>query len=337
MRIHKIEPLKSPEALRGQLPLGEREGAWIGAQRKTVGDLIQGRDLRLLVVVGPCSIHDEEAAREYGQKLGDLARRVESKLFLVMRAYFEKPRTHNDWKGFIADPDLNHSYDVAGGIARARQLMLELTQLKVPLATEFLDPLLPHYFEDLISWGSIGARNAQSQPHRCLASGLPMPIGFKNSTQGLIDPAIQAMASAGLPQRFFGLQPDGRPAVFHTTGNADSHLILRGGRSGPNYHAEAMGKAHEALKAKNLPSRVLVDCNHDNSQKDAAAQPGILKSVLKEAPAGSLLGFMLESKLHAGRQDPYKHPLAYGVSVTDPCLGWKDTQDLLLEVFGLLP
>lgn len=332
IRIKEITPLPSPQQLRDELPLTHEDASLIASHRRILGDLIQGRDPRLLVVVGPCSIHDPKSAKEYAHRLLELRSQVGDELFIVMRAYFEKPRTHRGWKGFITDPDLDQSYQVNKGLKTARALLLELTQWGLPLATEFLDPLLPQYLEDLISWGAIGARNAQSQPHRCLASGLSMPIGFKNNTQGLLDPALHGMQIAQAPQRFFGIGETGQPSVFHTTGNPDVHLVLRGGHLGPNCSPTHLAQARQALQEHELPQRILIDCGHGNSQKQAQAQPQVLASVLEHAPREGLLGFMIESHLHGGSQDPSERPLRPGVSVTDPCLDWAATRACLLRL-----
>jgi 3-deoxy-7-phosphoheptulonate synthase len=294
--------------------------------------VLDGQDDRLLVIVGPCSLHDPDAALEYAERLADLSARVGDQLLLVMRAYVEKPRTTVGWKGLLYDPHLDGRGDMAEGLALSRRLMLALADMKLPLATEVLQPLAVNYLEDLVSWAAIGARTSESQIHRELVSGLHMPVGFKNGTDGSLGIACDAMRSAAHPHRHFGLDDHGRPALIETRGNPDTHLVLRGGHAGPNYQPEAVAAARAALARQGIEPRLIVDCSHANSGKDPMRQPEVLESVVSQRLAGerSLRGVMLEGHLFDGCQ-PLSADLRYGVSVTDACLGFDRTAETLLR------
>ncbi|WP_459207461.1 3-deoxy-7-phosphoheptulonate synthase [Pseudomonas sp. MLB6B] len=328
-----IQTLPSAHALRTVLPLHESLARQVDRQRQQVRQIVQGTDPRLLVIVGPCSLHHGPAAVEYGGRLAELASALGDRLLIVMRAYVEKPRTTVGWKGLMYDPGLDGSDDLQAGLEVSRSLMLELVGLGLPLACEMLQPLAAHYFSDLLSWVAVGARTCESQIHRELVSSLHMPAGFKNGTDGSLGVACDAIRSAAHPHRYFGIDPHGRPALLSSAGNADGHLVLRGGRNGPNYHAQAVADAQEQLRAAGIAPRLLVDCSHANSAKDHTRQPGVLEDVLAQRQMGNrdVFGVMLESNLNPGRQD-IADPLQYGVSITDGCLGWNQTRALLQRV-----
>ncbi|WP_095149089.1 3-deoxy-7-phosphoheptulonate synthase [Pseudomonas sp. Irchel s3a18] len=322
--------LPSPLSLRTSLPLPDHLEDQIRQQRQQVRDVIQGNDPRLLVIVGPCSLHHGQSAIEYGSRLADLAVELQDRLLIVMRAYVEKPRTTIGWKGLMYDPALDGSDDMLAGLALSRSLMLELADLGLPLACELLQPMAAQYFTDLLSWVAIGARTCESQIHRELVSSLPMPAGFKNGTDGGLGIACDAISSATHPHRYFGMDLYGQPAVIKSLGNPDCHLVLRGGRNGPNHHADDVAEARRQLLKAGIAPRLLVDCSHANSGKDFARQPEILEEVIRQRQAGNrdLFGLMLESHLNPGSQE-LSAQLRYGVSITDGCLGWSDTQALL--------
>ncbi|WEK31350.1 MAG: 3-deoxy-7-phosphoheptulonate synthase [Candidatus Pseudomonas phytovorans] len=331
-----FQTLPSAQTLRSALPLHEQLAQQICRHRQQVREIIHGRDPRLLVIVGPCSLHHGQAAVEYGGRLADLADELRDRLLIVMRAYVEKPRTTVGWKGLMYDPDLNGSDDMQAGLQLSRSLMLELAGLGLPLASEMLQPMAAHYFSDLLSWVAIGARTCESQIHRELVSSLDVPAGFKNGTDGSLGVACDAICSAAHPHRYFGIDLNGRPALISSAGNSDGHLVLRGGRNGPNHHAEAVAQARTQLMAAGVAPRLLVDCSHANSGKDYARQPQVLEDVLAQRSAGNrdLFGIMLESNLNPGRQDLSMH-LRYGVSITDGCLGWDETSALLRRAADL--
>ena len=294
--------------------------------------MLEGADARPLVIVGPCSVHDVEAALEYSARLLRVSERLADALLVVMRVYFEKPRTTVGWKGLINDPHLDGSEDIPTGLTIARSLLLEIAELGMPAATEFLDPIAPQYTGDLVSWAAIGARTTESQTHREMASGLSMPVGFKNGTDGGLDVAINAMQAAAKPHSFLGVDSAGRVAVIRTQGNPTGHLVLRGGSRGPNYHAEHVAAAAARLDALGLPAKVLVDCSHGNCGKDVRRQAEVAEDVTAQVASGSqhVLGVMLESNLNAGRQDLVRPAdLVRGVSITDPCLDFETTERLL--------
>jgi len=333
IHIRGLEPLVSPAELKLELPLTARAAATVVRARSEIAAVLEGDDPRLLVIVGPCSIHELDAAREYAGRLAPLARRLGDRLLIVMRAYFEKPRTVTGWKGLINDPHLDGSFDMATGLRRARTLLLELAEAGLPAATEMLDPITPQYIADLVSWAAIGARTTESQTHRQMASGLSMPIGYKNATDGSLDAAIHAFAAASRPHSFLGIDLSGRTCVVHTTGNPWGSVILRGGRGGPNYDPARLAEAFERLEQARLNPRLIVDCSHANSRKDHTRQAQVFEAVVATRAAGErrIVGLMLESHLHPGRQDLGEDPAAlrYGVSITDACIGWDETERLL--------
>ncbi|MBE7375125.1 3-deoxy-7-phosphoheptulonate synthase [Pseudomonas lopnurensis] len=326
------QPLPSPAVLRQRLPLDAVLAERIRNDRNAIRAVLEGRDPRLLVVVGPCSLHDPAAALDYAQRLAELAPQVSDQLLLVMRAYVEKPRTTVGWKGLVYDPQLDGSGDMAEGLRLSRRLMLDILETGLPLASELLQPLAAGYFDDLLGWAAIGARTSESQIHREMVSGLDLPVGFKNGTDGSLGIACDAMRSAAHPHRHFGLDALGHPALLETRGNPDTHLVLRGGHRAPNYDAASVAAARAALQKQGIAPRIMVDCSHANSGKDPLRQPAVLASVIEQRLAGdaSLRGVMLESHLFDGCQ-PLSGELRYGVSITDGCLGWSGTERLLRE------
>jgi 3-deoxy-7-phosphoheptulonate synthase len=324
--------LPSSLQLKQQLPLTSALSQQIAAHRQAVRAILDGDDQRLLVIVGPCSIHDPQSAIEYADKLARLADEVSDMMLLVMRAYVEKPRTTIGWKGLAYDPHLDGSDDMAGGLTLSRELMIEMIRRGLPIATEILQPMAAGYFDDLLSWVAIGARTTESQIHREMASGLSMPVGFKNGTDGGVTVAVDAMRSASHPHRHFGVDSQGHPAIVQTTGNPDTHLVLRGGHQGPNFYRESVARIHADLTRLKIPSRIMVDCSHANSGKDPLRQPDVFNDVVEQRLHGdrSLIGMMIESHLFEGCQ-PLSTSLRYGVSVTDGCLGFAATERLLLN------
>lgn len=333
IRVRKVTHLITPLQIKAGLPVSERQRATVQEGRRQAQAILAGEDDRLLVVVGPCSIHDATAAREYARRLSELAERVADRYFLVMRVYFEKPRTTIGWKGLINDPKMDDSCDLACGISLARELLLDLADLGLPAATEFLDPIIPQYLADLISWTAIGARTTESQTHREMSSGLSMPVGFKNGTDGGVQVAIDAMRSARSPHSFLGMDQYGVTSIIKTKGNPDSHVVLRGGRSGPNYSAEHVAAVRRMLTDARLNPAIMVDCSHANSGKDHTRQPLVWESILEQRAGNraGIIGAMLESNLRAGSQPLGKNPqaLEYGVSITDACIDWETTEALL--------
>ena len=336
LHIAREELLPAPSELRAEVPLADAQAARIAGWRAVVRDIVHGRDERLMVVVGPCSIHDTEAALEYARRLREVAGRVEDALFLVMRVYFEKPRTRLGWKGMIYDPDLDGRGDIHKGLLRARALLVECARLGVPAGSEILDLATPQYYAELLSWGAIGARTTESPLHRQMASALSAPLGFKNPTSGKLQTAVDALIVAAQSHRFPSISLDGRAIVVTTTGNPDCHLILRGGESGPNHDAASVAAASAALHAAGLPRRVMIDCSHANSGGDFRRQPVVAADVAAQLAAGSreILGVMLESHLVEGRQSltPDLGALRYGQSITDGCIGWDTTLDVLEQL-----
>ncbi|MEM9620394.1 MAG: 3-deoxy-7-phosphoheptulonate synthase [Pseudomonadota bacterium] len=338
LNVEKHEVLITPEHLKARLPLPEEIREAVNDSRETVRRIVSGEDSRLLVVVGPCSIHDPAAALDYAQKLANLAPQVADTLFLVMRAYFEKPRSTIGWKGLINDPHLDDSFCVAEGLEIARNLLIDISNLGLPIATEALDPITPQYLQDLISWSAIGARTTESQTHREMASGLSCAVGFKNGTDGSLDVAINALQSAISPHRFLGISPAGQVSVIHTHGNKSAHVVLRGGSQGPNYDPESIAQAEAALNAIGQVPSIMVDCSHANSNKDHTQQVNVLDSVKAQKKNGnrSITGVMIESNLSPGNQSMNAEPLAYGVSITDACVGWEETENMLLDLHEVL-
>lgn len=331
-RIERIVELLSPAQLLGELPLGEEREAVVLRGREEVGEILDRSDDRLLAVVGPCSVHDTEAALDYAGRLAAAARERGDDLLVAMRVYFEKPRTTTGWKGLINDPYLDGSCDVNAGLRMARKLLLQVLDLGLPVGCEFLDPITPQYISDTVAWGAIGARTTESQIHRQLGSGLSMPIGFKNRTDGDVQVAVDACRAAASSHAFAGIDDNGTPAILHTGGNPDGHVILRGGRGAPNHGAEGVAAALARLRAAGLPERVVIDASHDNSGKDPARQVAAAGEIADQVAAGNgaIVGVMLESFLVEGRQDlEGGEPLTYGQSITDPCIDWDETVAVL--------
>jgi len=334
VRIEAVRPLISPALLQDDMPMPAAAQALVERARAAMSDVLAGRDGRLIVVVGPCSIHDHAQAMAYAQHLKTLADEVRDDLLIVMRVYFEKPRTTVGWKGYINDPRLDGSFRINEGLRRARQLLLEVAELGLPAGTEFLDLLSPQYIADLVAWGAIGARTTESQSHRQLASGLSCPVGFKNGTDGGVKVAADAVVAARSPHAFMGMTKMGQAAIFETRGNADCHVILRGGKT-PNYSATDVEAACAVLRASGLREQVMIDFSHANSEKQHRRQIDVGQDVARRIAAGDtrITGVMIESHLNEGRQDLTPgQPLAQGVSVTDACLGWPDTAALLREL-----
>jgi len=332
--------MPTPEELVDAAPLTRRAASTVAAGRAALRAILDRRDPRLFVVAGPCSIHDPVAAREYARRLGSLAAAVADTMLLVMRVYFEKPRTSLGWKGFINDPYLDGSYRADEGITEARRLLLDLAEMGVPAASEALDPMSPHYLGDLVSWYAIGARTTESQTHREMASGLPAPVGFKNGTHGSLEVALNAIRSAASPHRFLGINRFGRPSMLRTCGNAYGHVVLRGGGGRPNYDAVTVRLTESKLAKARLAPNIVVDCSHENSLKDPSRQPLVFEECLSQIVGGnrSIVGLMLESHLNGGSQ-PLPADLSllrYGVSVTDACLDWATTQEIVCRAHDKL-
>ena len=333
LRIKGLNPLISPAVLAYYLPLSEQAAEVVASARAQADAILRGDDDRLLAIVGPCSIHDPQAALEYAAKLKAEAQRLEKDVFIIMRVYFEKPRTTVGWKGLINDPGLDDSFDINHGLRVARGLLLELATMGVPAGTEFLDTISPQYIADMIAWGAIGARTTESQIHRELASGLSMPVGFKNGTGGSIQIALDAIQSSSRPHHFLSVTKQGVSAIVCTAGNESCHLILRGGKSGPNYEKPEVEAAAAMLRDKHLPASVMIDCSHGNSLKNFKNQPLVAKNVAAQIASGSrvITSVMIESNLVEGNQDLAKDltTLTRGQSVTDACIGWEDTVEVL--------
>jgi 3-deoxy-7-phosphoheptulonate synthase len=331
-RIERVEPLVAPATLLEQLSLDQRGAQVVVQGRSEIHAILDGNDDRLLVVVGPCSVHDAQATLDYANRLSEHAAGLRGELRIAMRVYFEKPRTTTGWKGLINDPHLDGSGDVNTGLRMARGVLLDVLARGLPVGCEFLDPITPQYISDAVSWGAIGARTTESQIHRQLGSGLSMPVGFKNRTDGNVQVAVDAVRAAAVPHAFAGIDLDGTPAILYTRGNSDCHIILRGGRQGPNYAAEPVAQALKLLEAAQLPKRLVIDVSHDNSGKDADRQPSVAADVAEQIAGGSraIVGLMLESFLLAGRQDlDSPRALRYGQSITDACIDWETTVEVL--------
>jgi len=333
LHIVETRPLVAPAVLHRELPLSQTAARTVLDARERIKAILHGQDSRLLVIVGPCSVHDVEAARAYAEAIAEVRERHRDQLEVVMRVYFEKPRTTVGWKGLINDPHLDGSYDINTGLRLARGLLMHLAEMGLPAATELLDPVVPQYIADLIGWTAIGARTTESQTHREMASGLSMPIGFKNGTDGSAVTAIHAMQAASKPHHFLGISQLGHAAIVSTTGNPDGHLVLRGGKGGTNYHPEAIEQAALALQKQGLPARLMVDCSHGNSNKDYRRQGEVLAEVAAQLRGGSrhVMGVMIESHLVAGNQSipADLSELAYGQSITDACIDLETTRRVL--------
>lgn len=339
-RISEILPLRSPDQLAFQLPLTEADSAAILSYRTAVNRIIKGEDDRLLAIIGPCSIHDPKAAIEYAEKLKKLSDEVSDQFFIVMRTYFEKPRTALGWKGLITDPDMDGSYDIDKGLEVCRKLLLDITRIGLPVGCETLDPIIPQYTDEIMSWSSIGARTTESQTHRSIASGLSVAVGFKNSTSGDFTAAVNAVKSAREPASFIGVRRNGVIAQYKTSGNDSAHIILRGGVQGPNYYEDDVEAAEQMMEKAGIAPAIVIDCSHANSRKDYKKQKRVLRSIIDQKcwGNGSIKGFMLESNINEGAQ---KIPedlscLQYGVSVTDACIGWEETERIMKHAAELL-
>ena len=335
LNIDHGERLTTPADLLGEIAVTEDDVALIVRARDDIRRILAREDDRLLVVVGPCSVHDVDAALDYARRLSAKRAELDADLSIVMRVYFEKPRTTTGWKGMINDPDLDDSGNVNAGLRKARGVLADVLALGLPVACEFLDPITPQYISDLVAWGAIGARTSESQIHRQLASGLSMPVGFKNGTEGDVGIAVDAVRAAATPHAFAGIDDSGAATTMHTKGNPDCHVILRGGRHGPNYDEASVAEALGRLRAAGLPERVIVDASHDNSGKDHTRQPDVAREIARQVAAGNqaIVGMMLESFIAPGRQSFVPgEPLAYGQSITDECIGWDTSVALLDEI-----
>ncbi len=332
LRVESVTQLTTPLELKTELPLSPAAQQTVIDGRAAVRAVLDRSDPRLLVIVGPCSIHDPKAALDYAKRLADLNNKVNTRFLLVMRVYFEKPRTTVGWKGFINDPHLDDSYDMKHGLEAARRLMLDILELGLPIATEFLDPIIPQYTADLVSWAAIGARTIESQTHREMASGLSMPVGLKNATDGSVQRAIDALLSCQSPHSFLGINSQGQSSIIKTTGNPNTHLVLRGGGGKTNYQTNEVAEAVKKLNAANLPEIMIIDCSHANSGKDPARQVEVWNDLLEQRKQANcpVIGAMLESFIEAGNQ-PISDSLQYGLSITDGCIDWKTTERLLSE------
>lgn len=336
LNVASTETLITPEALKNEMPLSDNAAETVANSRQAIYDIMDGKDHRLFVVVGPCSIHDVEAARDYAQRLKKLADEVSDTLLIVMRVYFEKPRTTVGWKGLINDPHLNDTFDIEQGLHIGRRLLLDINELGLPAATEALDPISPQYLQDTIAWSAIGARTTESQTHREMSSGLSMAIGFKNGTDGSLDVAVNAMKSVSHPHSFLGIDQQGKVAIIRTKGNNYGHVVLRGGGGKPNYDSVSVALCEQALEKAGLRKSIMVDCSHANSSKDPAIQPLVLQDITHQILEGntSIQGLMVESNINWGNQ-PLPENLAdlkYGVSVTDACIDWPTTEKAIREM-----
>ena len=340
LRVKQTVRLMTPRALKAELPMTEAANATVVSSREQIIRILKMEDPRFLVVVGPCSIHDPEAALEYASRLAALREALADQIYLVMRVYFEKPRTTIGWKGLVNDPHIDGTYDIETGLKIGRKLLLDISELGLPTATEFLDPIIPQYIADLISWAAIGARTTESQTHREMASGLSMPVGYKNGTDGSLQTALDAMFAARTPHNFLGIDQDGITSIIRTTGNPAGHIVMRGGRLRTNYDAESLREAEARLNGVGLPPIVMVDCSHANSAKQHAKQEEVWTSIIEQRTAGNrgLIGAMIESNIHEGSQPIPKDraELKYGVSITDACLGWEATERILRQGHELL-
>ena len=340
INVVETRALPSPAMLLAELPKTDAQAEFVTQARREIHRLIFTDDKRFLLIVGPCSIHDLDAGRDYARRLAALAREVSNRVMIVMRVYFEKPRTTVGWKGLVMDPNLDGSHDIAAGLRLGRTFLRDVLDLGLPTATEFLDPITPQYVADLVCWGAIGARTAESQTHRQMASGLSMPLGFKNGTDGSITTAINAIKAAGQPHTFLGINLEGSASAIVTRGNPDCHVVLRGGATGPNYSPAHIAQTEALLAKAGLPKSILVDCSHDNSAKQPERQPEVMRELLNQLTAGNttLMGAMIESNLGAGSQ-PFPQPkdkLRYGVSITDACIDWPTTEKLIRELHAAL-
>lgn len=340
LNIESIAPLITPQKLKEEMPISEAAVASVQKGREVIRNILDGNDHRIFAVVGPCSIHDVDAAKEYAQRLRDLAEEVSDTIYLVMRVYFEKPRTTVGWKGLINDPYMNDTFKIQDGLHIARRLLLDLAELGLPLSTEALDPISPQYVQDLIAWSAIGARTTESQTHREMASGLSSAVGFKNGTDGSLTVATNALKSAANPHRFLGINQSGQVSIVSTKGNPYAHVVLRGGGGKPNYDSVNVKIAEEALEKSDLAANIMVDCSHENSNKDPALQPLVMDNVSNQILEGnkSIVGLMIESNIKHGRQNIPANldDLEYGLSVTDGCISWEETEDAIRKMHSKL-
>lgn len=336
LNIESNTVLVTPDQLKAKLPLSEAAAAAVMDGRQVIKNILKGEDKRLFVVIGPCSIHDTKAAIEYGQRLKELSAKVQDTLYLVMRVYFEKPRTTVGWKGLINDPHMNDSFEIEEGLHIGRELLLQLSEAGLPLATEALDPISPQYMQDLISWSAIGARTTESQTHREMSSGLSGAVGFKNGTDGGLTVAINALESVAHPHNFLGINEEGQVSIVRSKGNEYGHVVLRGGNGKPNYDSVNVALCEQALDKASLKKNIMIDCSHANSNKDPALQPLVMENVTNQIIDGnkSIVGLMVESNLGWGNQKMTENPadLQYGVSITDACIDWESTEKTLLEM-----
>jgi 3-deoxy-7-phosphoheptulonate synthase len=340
LKVTSVSPIISPEELKQVFPVSEKSAEFVTHSRAEIQNILWNRDPRLMAVVGPCSIHDPEAAVDYARRLAELSKEIDDQILIVMRTYFEKPRTTVGWKGLINDPDMNGTHQISKGLGVARRLLCTINDLGLPVATEMLDPITPQYMADLLSWGAIGARTTESQIHREMASGLSFPVGFKNGTDGGLQVALDAMQAALHPHSFLGISREGRTAIVTTTGNQDVHIVLRGGSSGPNFSSADIIKTAEYLDKTGLKTGIMVDCSHANSNKNHEKQAEVLDSVLAQIKAGStrLAAVMIESNIEAGNQPMCDDPadLKYGISITDKCVDWATTETMLRNAYSVL-
>ncbi|MSP78762.1 MAG: 3-deoxy-7-phosphoheptulonate synthase [Dehalococcoidia bacterium] len=341
VNVKNIQALPTPREYLESLPITDAVAETVRRGRRQIADIMSGKDKRMLVIVGPCSIHDLKAGTEYANRLKELARRYEDQMLVSMRVYFEKPRTTVGWKGMVYDPHMNSTYDITTGLRMAREFLLNVGAMGLAAATEFVDPITPQYIADLVSWGAIGARTAESQTHREMASGLSMPIGFKNGTGGSVQLAVDGVVASQAAHAFLGVDGNGKASIVMTKGNPNCHIVLRGGSRGPNYDATSIADAVALLKSAKVRTQLIVDCSHANSNKDHTRQAAVYRDLLKQRLAGNedIVGIMLESHLNPGAQklderDPSK--LKYGVSITDACIGWDETAALLAESYETL-
>lgn len=336
LNIESIVPLVTPAELKKEMPITETAVATVQKSRQVIRDILDRKDHRLFMVIGPCSIHDVKAAKEYAERLRSLSEKVSDSLYLVMRVYFEKPRTTVGWKGLINDPFMNDTFKIQDGLRISRQLLIDLAEMGLPLSTEALDPISPQYLQDLITWSAIGARTTESQTHREMASGLSSAVGFKNGTDGSLTVAMNALMSVASPHRFLGIDQSGSVSIVSTQGNPYGHVVLRGGGGKPNYDSVNVALAEQALEKADLAKNIMVDCSHANSNKDPALQPLVLENVTNQIMDGnnSIIGLMVESNLKHGRQNIPANldDLEYGLSVTDGCISWDETEEAVLKM-----
>jgi len=340
ININKLTPIESPKSIKDALPVTDKTNQVVFDTREGIKDILSGKDSRKIMICGPCSIHDTDAAIEYASRLVKLKEQYSDRLLIIMRAYFEKPRTTIGWKGLINDPDINGSFDITKGIKTARKLLIDINEMGLPIASEVLDTIMPQYIASLISWASIGARTTESQPHREMTSGLSMPVGFKNNTDGSADVAINAISTASHPHNFLGIDQDGTLAIVESKGNPWCHLILRGGSAGPNYDIESIKRCESKMNSINVRPNIMIDCSHGNSYKKHEKQREGLQAGLDHINAGnrSIIGFMLESFLKPGNQgiSDELSAIEYGVSITDECIGWDETEELVEHTYTSL-